>query len=235
MPALLMKLQSAVMLCSFRVPFWPRVKKAGNFGFSSSTNTTEAALEPEMRHFMVVGLGNHGLDDTRHNVGMKAVDRLAASLQLNWQKSISQHGGFICSIVLKDGSQPFRVTLLKPKTFMNISGSSVAKAAKVLSLSLQDIYLVHDELDRSLGKFHIKERGSAGGHNGVLSCINCLRSNEMPRLRIGISRPTSKSQIVPYVLSKFSDEELAIIDVTIDQAIASLLRHIENRLSETGT
>ncbi|CAG5115505.1 unnamed protein product [Candidula unifasciata] len=221
---------------SLRVPFLlSRLNKGSHSEFSSSTNTAETVIDPEMRHFMIVGLGNHGMDGTRHNVGMMAVDRLAARLQLDWQKSVGHHGGFICSTVLKSGSQPFKVTLLKPKTFMNISGTSVAKAVKALSVALQDIYLVHDELDRNLGKFHIKERGSAGGHNGVLSCISCLGSDEILRLRIGISRPACKSEIITYVLSKFSDQELAVVGVTIDQAIDALLRHMENRLSETVT
>ncbi|KFQ92915.1 putative peptidyl-tRNA hydrolase, partial [Nipponia nippon] len=79
--------------------------------------------------------------------------------------------------------------LLKPRRLMNVNGLSVASAAEIYSLRPEDIYLVHDDLDKALGKVAIKLGGSARGHNGVRSCISALQSNEMTRVRVGIGRP----------------------------------------------
>ncbi|CAL1529658.1 unnamed protein product [Lymnaea stagnalis] len=172
-------------------------------------------------HFMIVGLGNHGFPNTRHSIGMKVIDSLAHRLSVKWE----QNAGYITSTFVGQS----KLTLFKPKALMNLNGPSVAKTAKLLRIAPSHMYLIHDELDRLPGKFHLKEGGSAGGHNGVLSCMNELKSKEMIRLRIGIGRPSSRLLVVPYVLGKFPAAEMAAVDSVIPEAIEHLLHHIEQR------
>ncbi|KAK0065880.1 peptidyl-tRNA hydrolase [Biomphalaria pfeifferi] len=188
---------------------------------TSQSLTFEMQHTTKSNHFLIVGLGNYGFDKTRHSVGMRAVDILAKKLDVKWE----HHHGFIGSIKLDD----IYLTLFKPKALMNINGRSVAKLAHQLSVKSNCIYLIHDELDRVPGKFHLKEGGSAGGHNGVLSCMETLGSKDMMRLRIGIGRPSSKTLVVPHVLGQFSKEESSLVELSINQGLQCLLDHIKTR------
>ncbi|KAI8771310.1 peptidyl-tRNA hydrolase [Biomphalaria glabrata] len=185
------------------------------------TTKTTTRSKSKSNHFLIVGLGNYGFDKTRHSVGMRAVDIMANKLDVKWE----HHHGFIGSFKLDD----IYLTLFKPKALMNINGRSVAKIAHQLSVKSNCIYLIHDELDRVPGKFHLKEGGSAGGHNGVLSCMETLGSKDMMRLRIGIGRPSSKTLVVPHVLGQFSEEESSLVELSINQGLQCLLDHIKKR------
>ncbi|NXW86146.1 PTH hydrolase, partial [Alopecoenas beccarii] len=134
----------------------------------------------------VAGLGNYGLWGTRHSVGMAVLDRLARQLAAaeSWWAD-----GRCCADVALATARGLQLVLLKPRRLMNLNGLSVASAAEIYSLGPADIYLVHDDLDKALGKVVVKLGGSARGHNGVRSCISALQSNEMTRLRVGIGRP----------------------------------------------
>ncbi|KAJ0068170.1 hypothetical protein NL108_017177, partial [Boleophthalmus pectinirostris] len=114
----------------------------------------------------VVGLGNPGMDGTRHNVGRAVLDRLAPRLEASrtWRRDAN-----VNSDVLVCHLQGATVILLKPRVYMNLNGTAVAKAVGVL--------LVHDDLDKPLGKIALKQGGSARGHNGVRSCIDCLHTD----------------------------------------------------------
>ncbi|NXN49243.1 PTH hydrolase, partial [Rynchops niger] len=134
----------------------------------------------------VAGLGNYGLQGTRHSVGMAVLDRVA------WQLAVAEGWRAdrqCCADVAMATAHGLELVLLKPRRLMNLNGLSIASAAEIYSLRPEDIYLVHDDLDKALGKVAIKLGGSARGHNGVQSCISALHSNEMTRLRVGIGRP----------------------------------------------
>ncbi|NWH79016.1 PTH hydrolase, partial [Piaya cayana] len=134
----------------------------------------------------VAGLGNYSLRGTRHSVGMAVLDRLARQLLVAEGWRVDRR---CCADVALAAAHGLELVLLKPRRFMNLNGLSVASAAETYSLRPEDIYLVHDDLDKALGKVAIKLGGSARGHNGVRSCISALHSNEMTRLRVGIGRP----------------------------------------------
>ncbi|XP_010292469.1 PREDICTED: probable peptidyl-tRNA hydrolase, partial [Phaethon lepturus] len=106
--------------------------------------------------------------------------------------------------------------------------------AEIYNLRPEDIYLVHDDLDKALGKVAIKLGGSARGHNGVRSCISALHSNEMTRLRVGIGRPEGDVTVSSYVLSPFSTEEQERLEQVLAQAVMFLLEHILCRRTPTG-
>merc|ERR1712183_1176756 len=115
------------------------------------------------------------------------------------------------------------IYLLKSMHPMNINGKSVAKAIKDLDISTKDIILLHDDLERALGKLSWKSGGSAGGHNGVKFVIASLDEDQIRRLRIGIGRPVQKGDVSDYVLKKFSRSEMDVFDVVVDQAVAMLV------------
>lgn len=122
-----------------------------------------------------------------------------------------------------------QLVLLRPRRLMNANGRSVARAAELFGLMAEEVYLVHDELDKPLGKLALKLGGSARGHNGVRSCISCLNSSAMPRLRVGIGRPTHPSTVEAHVLGCFSPEEQELLPPLLDRATDLLLDHIRAR------
>ncbi|XP_062873959.1 probable peptidyl-tRNA hydrolase [Trichomycterus rosablanca] len=169
---------------------------------------------------LVVGLGNPGMNSSRHSIGMAVIAELAQRLGVNDQwKSDRQVSGEVIVSVYEDT----QLVLLRPKLLMNVNGVSVAKAANKFSIKPENIVLVHDELDKPLGKLGIKHGGSARGHNGVRSCIDCLQSDVMPRLRIGIGRPSGKTPVDRHVLGRFSKEEQIMLSSVMEHSVDILL------------
>ncbi|XP_074967988.1 peptidyl-tRNA hydrolase isoform X2 [Phalacrocorax aristotelis] len=180
---------------------------------------------------MVAGLGNYGLRGTRHSVGMAVLDRLARQLAVaeGWRSDRR-----CCADVALATAHGLELLLLKPRRLMNLNGLSIASAAEIYNLRPEDIYLVHDDLDKALGKVAIKLGGSARGHNGVRSCISALHSNEMPRVRVGIGRPEGEVTVSSYVLAPFSTGEQERLEQVLAQAVACLLEHVLQRRVPMG-
>lgn len=183
------------------------------------------------RRKMVVGLGNPGMNGSRHSVGMAVLTTLAERLGApdSW-RSDRQVSGEVIVTQLQD----IQLVVLRPKLLMNINGVSVAKAASKYLISPEHILLIHDELDKPLGKFGIKHGGSARGHNGVRSCVDCLHTDVMPRLRIGIGRPSGKMPVDRYVLGRFSQEEQNVLDSVMKQSVDVLLTFITDSQPQTS-
>jgi PTH1 family peptidyl-tRNA hydrolase len=173
---------------------------------------------------VIVGLGNpgRGHGNNRHNVGFKCVDRLAqlADIRLSQRRAKSRMG--IGKIIGQD------VILAKPKTYMNLSGQAVQALFAKFRLSLSDLIVIYDDLDLALGSVRIRERGSAGGHNGMKSIINLIGSQEFARIRVGIAPVTNdesgntvmvqqKTKTPDYVLSDFNAKEKAVIKETCNR------------------
>lgn len=178
------------------------------------------------KRWLVAGLGNHGMPGTRHSVGMAVLGQIARRLGVaeNWTRD-SRCAADLALAPLGDA----QLVLLRPRRLMNVNGRSVARAAELFGLTAEEIYLVHDELDKPLGKLALKLGGSARGHNGVRSCISCLNSNAMPRLLVGIGRPTHPNMVENHVLGCFSLEEQELLSPLMDQATDLLLDHIRAR------
>lgn len=160
--------------------------------------------------FLIVGLGNPGsaYDQTRHNVGFDVVDHLRVAFEGS-QFSKKFDGQF--SAISLMGK---KIGLLKPETYMNLSGHSVQKAAHFYKIVPERIIAVHDDLDLDLGKLKYKLGGGNGGHNGLKSIDNCLGAL-YNRLRFGIGRPEHKGEVSSFVLSKFSRDEQEVVDKVI--------------------
>ncbi|XP_072521192.1 peptidyl-tRNA hydrolase [Salminus brasiliensis] len=183
------------------------------------------------RKKLVVGLGNPGMNGSRHSVGMAAITALAERLAVadQWKSDRQVSGEVIVSVY-----QDTQLVLLRPKLLMNVNGVSVAKAARKFSVQPKNIVLVHDELDKPLGKLAIKHGGSARGHNGVRSCIDCLHSDVMPRLRIGIGRPSGRTSVEKHVLGRFSKEEQNTLSSVLEQSVDLLLMQLTESHLQTS-
>lgn len=174
--------------------------------------------------WLVVGLGNPGREheDQRHNIGFMAADRIAADYNFSeWKNKFS---GLVSDGVLYRGP---RILLLKPQTFMNLSGKSVAEAAKFYKIPHANIIVLHDELDLPLGKVRVKTGGGAAGHNGLKSIDADTGDQNYMRVRIGIGHPGEKSRVSGYVLSDFAGDERHVADLMV----AGIARHLDDLLA----
>ena len=166
---------------------------------------------------MIVGLGNIGrkYDETRHNVGFMVLDQFAKEHQVSFDKE--DFNALIASVFI-DGE---KVLLVKPTTYMNESGRAVGPLATYYNIASEDIAVIHDDMDLEVGKLRLRQKGSAGGHNGIKSLIHHLRTQEFKRVRVGIGHP-QKMAVVDWVLSKFTAEQRQTIDVTANEVVAAL-------------
>jgi len=164
---------------------------------------------------IIAGLGNPGNEytKTRHNAGFWFIDQLVSQYNLSL-KSEAKFLGDLAKLNTPSGN----VWLLKPNTFMNRSGQSIARLAQFYKIKTENILVVHDELDLSPGIVKLKQGGGHGGHNGLRDSIAQLGKN-FYRLRLGIGHPGNKEQVVGFVLGKTPQSEKALIESCIDKSI----------------
>jgi PTH1 family peptidyl-tRNA hydrolase len=164
---------------------------------------------------LVVGLGNPGPDytGTRHNVGHRVVDLLAARAGGG---RFSKHR--TNADVLEGRLAGRRVVIAKPRSYMNVSGGPVAGLAQYFSVPVTDVVVVHDELDLEFGVVRLKRGGGEGGHNGLRSVSKALGSKEYLRVRFGIGRPPGRQDPADFVLKRFSGAELKELEFAVDLA-----------------
>ena len=168
--------------------------------------------------FLVVGLGNPGKDytNTRHNIGFMAAEEIHC--RHNFSPFKSKFDGLIAEGSINNQ----KVLLLKPQTFMNLSGNSVIQVAKFYKIPPQNIVVIHDDKDLALGKLKAKNGGSAGGHNGLKN-IDSHIGNEYNRIRIGVGSPKEhNTDTVNFVLSRFSKTELDILTPQLEFISSSI-------------
>ncbi|MPQ42174.1 aminoacyl-tRNA hydrolase [Clostridium tarantellae] len=180
--------------------------------------------------FLIVGLGNPGkeYDMTRHNIGFEVIDYIADkyNIQLNRVKFKGVCGeGFI------EGK---KVILLKPTTYMNLSGESIKAIIDFYKLEEDEIIVIYDDISLPVGKIRIREKGSAGGHNGIKSIIQHLGNDKFPRIKVGVGQPTH--DLISHVLGKFSKEEIEVlrkvIPVCSDSISESLKKSVKDSMNK---
>jgi len=180
---------------------------------------------------MVVGLGNPGLqyEFSRHNIGFRIIDNLAREIETEFKKVKSYD-----SLISRGKINNHNLRLVKPQTYMNLSGKSVSKIVSYYRISFQDLLIVYDDLNLELGQIRIRKRGSAGGHKGVESIIQYLNSEDIPRLRIGIGKPSINSNFdyASYVLSNFNNNEKDKISEVIQLSTEAIKTVIEDGLEK---
>ncbi len=165
---------------------------------------------------LVVGLGNPGekYAATRHNVGFDWLDHLADMNRVSFLLE-TRFRGFCARITQADSD----IWLLKPQTYMNASGMSVAAVCRYYKISPEQMLVVHDELDLQPGVIKLKSGGGTGGHNGLKSIVADLSSQAFWRLRIGVGHPGDRNQVVDYVLRSPRKEEAVLIDEAINHSM----------------
>ena len=170
---------------------------------------------------LIVGLGNPGeqYDKTRHNIGFQLIDAVAQKLGITLNKHDFEAQYFI--------NQDF--ILVKPLTYMNLSGHSVVRFAHYYKVAPQDILIIRDDLDTPLGQAKIKLSGGSGGHNGMQNINKEMNSFELVQMKIGIGRPENKHiGIAQYVLSPFLTSEQVILDAVKAKAVDAIISCIYN-------
>lgn len=177
----------------------------------------------------IVGLGNPGsnYEKTRHNVGFMVVDELARrwGIPLNQNKYKALIGeGFVGTT---------KVALIKPMTYMNLSGDAVRPYIDFYRLKLEDGLIVYDDLDTEIGKLRLRYQGSAGGHNGIKSLIAQLGTQTFNRVRMGISRPEPGFAIADYVLSRFAKSEQEKLEAMIANACDAIEYSLTHPFQDT--
>ena len=174
-----------------------------------------SGLDP-LRTRLIVGLGNPGPEysDTRHNVGFKCVDELARRYRVAWQDKTAGLSSYVAVI-----PEPPELTLVlaKPQTFMNRSGTAVRDLVGFLKLDPANTLIVYDEMDLPFGRLRLRERGSPGSHNGMRSVVSSLETENVARLRVGISQ-SAPGGATSHVLSEFNADEQAAMHDLIQRA-----------------
>jgi PTH1 family peptidyl-tRNA hydrolase len=165
----------------------------------------------------IVGLGNPGkqYEQTRHNIGFEVIDWL--SRELNIPLDQSKFKG-LYGIGFHKGE---KVLLLKPLTYMNLSGESIRAVMDYYQIELEDLLVIYDDLDLPVGKIRLRQKGSSGGHNGIKSTVANLGTQEFNRIRIGIERPQSGMSVPDYVLGKFRKEEMDLTMEAVKRSAAA--------------
>lgn len=165
---------------------------------------------------IITGLGNPGKEyqSTRHNVGFMVIDLLVKEQKITdkWQKKFN-------SLFLKSGA----LILLKPQTYMNLSGRAVRKAMDFYKITPQDILIVHDDIDLQEGILKQKKSGGDGGNRGIRSIIEHLGTKDFSRIKIGIGHPGDKDKVSDYVLSKFEPQQ-----DTLDNAVKRIKEWLDS-------
>ncbi len=181
--------------------------------------------------YCIVGLGNPGKQYhvTRHNAGFLVIDRLAETfgVAIN-QRDFQSLGG----LWLHSGQ---KILLLKPQTFMNLSGEAVRSAVNFYKIPRERLLVIYDEMDLPLGSLRFRLNGSAGGHRGMGSIIAALGGDQsIPRLRVGIGRPgPERPAVVDYVLTPFSSQERSVLDPMLDTAAKAAVSFVESGAAYT--
>ena len=174
---------------------------------------------------LIVGLGNpeQEYSNTRHNMGFNTVNKLAQEykIELNRTKFKGIYG--------KGTIEDKKVLILKPQTYMNLSGESIIEAINFYKIDLKDMIVIYDDIDVEPGKIKIRKKGGAGSHNGMKSVIENIDSEEFIRIRVGIGTPEHKNDMINYVIGKIpTEEEREVLDKGTDKAKEAIKEILKN-------
>ena len=175
--------------------------------------------------YIIVGLGNPGKEyaHTRHNVGFETIDILADRMGIEIEEK--KHKG-LCGKGILAGQ---KVILLKPQTYMNLSGDSVGEMTQFYKIPLEHIIVINDDISLDVGRIRVRPKGSAGGHNGLKSIIYRLNSDTFPRVKMGVGAPKHEDyDLADFVLGRFTKEEIPVMEdaiVKAEKAVAEIIKN----------
>ncbi|MEQ8154157.1 MAG: aminoacyl-tRNA hydrolase [Clostridiaceae bacterium] len=176
--------------------------------------------------FLIVGLGNPGTEykGTRHNIGFDVIDCLAEknNIEVNRKKFKGEIG--------EGKISGEKVVLLKPTTYMNLSGESIREVINFYKITNDKVIVIYDDISLEIGRLRIRGKGSAGGHNGIKSILANLGSDVFPRIKVGVGQP--KGNLVSHVLGKFSKEEMESVEKVVEGAAEAAEEIVKNGETE---
>ena len=184
-----------------------------------------------MQKYLIIGLGNIGTqyENTRHNIGFKVVEEIAKKVDAKFGPS---NFGEIAQFKYK--ARP--VTLLKPNTYMNLSGDAVRFWMKKENIALENIFVITDDLNLPFGTIRMRGKGSDGGHNGLKDIQNKVGGQNYARLRFGVGNEFSEGQLVDYVLGEWSENEMATmnerLNLVADAALSFVFQGLNNTMNQ---
>ena len=182
----------------------------------------------EKTKFLVVGLGNPGskYEYTRHNAGFMVLDYIAKILKI--KINVSKFKSLFSAA--KIGKED--VILLKPQTFMNVSGESVFECMQYYNISPERLIVIFDDVSLDIGTIRIRRSGSSGGHNGVKSIINLIGTDNFPRIKIGVGEKPDRWDLPSWVLSRFSESELNNVIYCAERSMSALELILKGKIDE---
>ena len=174
--------------------------------------------------YLIVGLGNpeNEYAHTRHNMGFDTINQIAKNNNIQITKN--KFKGLCESTIIQNQ----KVILLKPQTYMNLSGESVKEVAEFYNLKPEEIIVIYDDIDIEKGHIKIRKKGGAGSHNGMKSVVEELQSTDFTRIRVGIGQPEFKSDMINYVIGKVSQEEQEILQQGVEKAAKAVEEILKN-------
>ncbi len=174
----------------------------------------QPALSENSASFLITGLGNPGREyrESRHNVGFMAVDRLCSELEIQINRLQSK------ALVGTGRWGDSRIILAKPQTYMNLSGQAVVQLLRFYKVPLENLLVIHDDLDLPMGTLRMRPEGGPGGQKGLASIIQLLGTQQFARLRIGIGRPPGRMDPADYVLQSFSKADREALSIILQTA-----------------
>jgi len=176
-----------------------------------------------VNHYLIIGLGNPGreYEMTRHNIGFLAIDRLAE----RWDVKVNKYK---YKALLGEFRKPHeKVVLVKPQTFMNLSGNAVSSFIHFYKPPIEQVLVIFDDLDLPFGSIRIRKSGGSSGQKGMKSIIERLGTEEFPRIRVGIGRPPGKMNSVDFILNKFRNSENTDLEIILDKCADAVECFIE--------
>lgn len=175
---------------------------------------------------IIIGLGNPGkeYERTRHNIGFMALDKLAEIMDININKH--KFNGAVGEGMYAGE----KILLVKPQTFMNLSGNCVQEIVSFYKVNPEDIVVIYDDIDIEFGQIRIRPNGSPGTHNGMRNITERLQTQNFPRIRVGAGKPKDGQQLYEFVLSQFDEEEIEIMQNSIKNAADAVIEIIKNGL-----
>lgn len=174
--------------------------------------------------FLIVGLGNpeEEYSNTRHNMGFDTINKLANEYNIKINKN--KFKGLCGSGIIENE----KVILLKPQTYMNLSGESIKEAMAFYKIKSENIIVIYDDIDIEPGIIKIRKKGGSGGHNGMKSVISEIDTQNFPRIRIGIGKPENKGQLIEYVIGKMPQTDKDILEKATILGKEAILEIIKN-------
>jgi len=174
--------------------------------------------------YLIVGLGNPEEEyaKTRHNMGFEVINKLAKKYEININKNKFK-GLYGTGII--EGK---KVVLLKPQTYMNLSGDSIIEFINFYKLSLKDVIVIYDDIDTDVEKIKIRKKGGAGTHNGMKSVVGRLQTEEFMRIRVGIGMPKENLDLISYVIGHINEEEYNKLKIGIESASKAVAEILKN-------